>query len=74
MLKYLKTFYWLVVKLFYIFSKTFDLFLMFIVIRCNLLHMKITASITKSSIKIVALAIYTNLFFLLHTLSLSAAK
>ena len=46
---YLKTFCWLIVKLFYMFSKTFDLFLIYIVKRCSLLHMKITTSVTKSS-------------------------
>ena len=45
----LKTFYWLIVKLFYMFSKTFDLFLIYIVIRCSLFHMKITTSVTKRS-------------------------
>ena len=46
---YLKTFYWLVLKLFYKFSKTFDIFLIDIVIRFSLFHMKITASVTKGS-------------------------
>ena len=50
MLKYyLKTFYWLINKLFYMFSKTFDIFLIYIVIRCSLFHMKITTSVAKSS-------------------------
>ena len=50
MLKYyLKTFYWLVVKLFYMFSKTFDIFPIYTDIRCSLFHMKIIASVTKSS-------------------------
>ena len=48
-LKYLKTFYCLVVKLFYIFSKTFDLFLTYIVTRRSLFHMKITVSVKKRS-------------------------
>ena len=46
---YLKTFCWLIVKLFYMFSKTFDLFLIYIVIRYSLFHMKITTSVTRSS-------------------------
>ena len=46
---YLKTFYWLIFKLFYMFSKTFDLLLIYIFIRCILFRMKITTSVTKSS-------------------------
>ena len=49
MLKYLKTFCCLVVKLFYMFSKIFDLFLIYIVIRWSLFQMKIPASVSRSS-------------------------
>ena len=76
MLKYyLKTFYWLAAKLLYMFFKAFNVFSIYIVIRCSLFSMwKSLRVLQKARIKIVALAIYTNLFFPLHTLSFFAAK
>ena len=68
---YLKTFYWMV---FYMFSKTFDIFLVYIVKDAVCSIWKSLWVLQKAHIKIVALFIYTNLFFLLRTLSSSAAK